>query len=255
MDSITLTLSGDLPVGNYTLTAVNGTDGNTILDVCGAAVPVGEGLNFSVIPPQPTLMGTLLPPGCAPNTLTLVFNGPTPIQCSSIAADGSDFSVTGSSPVSVTGASGVCDASGLTDTIVVQLSAPMKTAGSYQLALQQGSDGNTLVNFCGLSTPVSSVAFTTKDTVSAAAFSGKIQWGCKQDTILYTYPSEDGVNQWLWVFNGAVSSQVQDPPMQIYSLSGNETVSLMVSNGVCSDTTQAAYALDIGIQAKFEKDR
>jgi gliding motility-associated-like protein len=252
MDSLTLTLSGNLPVGNYTLTAVNGTDGNTLLDVCGAAVPVGEALNFAVIPPQPTPMGTLLSPGCAPNTLTLVFNGPTPIQCSSIAADGTDFSVTGSSPVSVTGASGVCDASGLTDTVVVQLSTPIQTAGSYQLALQQGSDGNTLVNFCGLSTPVSSVAFTTKDTVSAAAFSGSIQGGCKQDTIVYTYPSEDGVNQWLWTFNGSDTCQAQDPPLQIYSASGNETVSLTVSNGVCSDTTQAVFALDIGIQAKFE---
>lgn len=252
MDSITLTLSGGLPPGNYTLTAVNGTDGNTILDICGAAIPVGEAVNFTAVPPQPTPLGTLLPPGCAPNTLTLVFNGPTPIQCSSIAADGSDFSLTGSSPVSVTGASGVCDASGLTDTIVVQLSATIKTAGSYQLTLQQGTDGNTLVNFCGLSTPVSSVAFTTKDTVSAAAFSGKIQWGCKKDTIVYTYPSEDGVNQWLWVFNGESSSQAQDPPPQIYPLSGNETVSLTVSDGACRDSTQAVFTLDNAILAKFE---
>jgi gliding motility-associated-like protein len=252
MDSITLTLSGGLPPGNYTLTAVNGTDGNTILDICGAAIPVGEAVNFTAVPPQPTPLGTLLPPGCAPNTLTLVFDGPTPIQCSSIAADGSDFLVTGSSPVPVAGASGVCDANGLTDTIVVQLSAPIKTAGSYQLTLQQGSDGNTLLNFCGLSTPVSSVAFTTKDTVSAAAFSGKIQWGCKQDTIVYTYPSEDGVNQWLWVFNGTASSRVQDPPPQIYPVSGNETVSLTVSDGVCRDSAQAVFTLDNGIQAKFE---
>ncbi len=252
MDSITLTLSGDLPVGNYTLTAVNGTDGNTLLDVCGAAVPVGEALNFKVIPPQPTLMGTLLAPGCAPNVLKLVFNGPSPIQCASIAADGSDFAVTGSSAVTVVGASGVCDMSGLTDSILVQLSAPIKTAGSYQLTLQQGDDGNTLVNFCGLSTPLASVPFTTNDTVSAAAFSGKIEWGCKQDTIAYTYPSEDGVNQWLWVFNGSDTSQVQDPPLLIYPLSGNESVSLAVSNGVCRDSTQAVFALDNAIQAKFE---
>ena len=252
MDSITLTLNGSLPPGNYTLTAVNGTDGNTLLDICGAAVPVGQALNFTVTPPQPTPLGVLLPPGCAPNVLKLVFNGPSPIQCSSIAADGSDFSITGSGPVSVTGASGVCDASGLTDTILVQLSAPIKTAGSYQLLLQLGSDGNTLVNYCGLNTPVSSVAFTTKDTVSAAAFSGKIQWGCKQDTIVYTYPSEDGVNRWLWVFNGGDTSQVQNPPPQIYSVFGNETVSLTISDGVCSDSTQAVFALDNSIQAKFE---
>jgi gliding motility-associated-like protein len=252
MDSITLTLNGNLPAGNYTLSAINGTDGNTLLDICGAAVPVGDGVNFTVSPPQPTPMGILLAPGCSPNVLKLVFSGPSPILCSSIAADGSDFAVAGTSAVAVTGASGVCDASGLTDTILVQLSAPIQTAGSYQLMLQVGSDGNTLLNYCGFSTPPSSVAFTTKDTVSAAAFSGKIQWGCKRDTIVYTYPSEDGVNQWLWVFNGTDSSQEQDPPLQIYSVFGNETVSLKVSDGVCSDSTQAVYVLDNGIQAKFE---
>jgi gliding motility-associated-like protein len=223
-----------------------------LLDFCGTPIPVGQGANFTVTPPQPTPLGTLLPPGCAPNVLKLVFNGPSPIQCSSIAADGSDFSVTGGGPVTVTGASGICDLSGLTDTILVQLSAPIKTAGSYQLILQQGSDGNTLINYCALGTPAASVAFTTKDTVSAAAFSGKILWGCKQDTIVYTYPLEDGVNRWLWVFNGSDTSQVRDPPMQIYSLFRNETVSLKISNGVCTDSTQAVFPLDNGIHASFE---
>jgi len=252
MDSVTLTLSGPLPAGSYTVSAVNGTDGNTLLDVCGTAIPVGQGVSFTVSPPAPTPMGVLLPPGCAPNVLTLVFNGPSPIQCSSIAADGSDFAVTGGSRISVTGASGSCDASGLTDTIRVQLSAPIQSAGSYQLTLQVGSDGNTLLNYCGFSTPPSSVAFTTKDTVSAAAFSEQIRWGCKQDTIVYTYPSEDGVNQWVWVFNGSDISQAQDPPPQIYSVFGSETMTLKVSNGVCSDSTQTVNVLGNGIEAKFE---
>ena len=47
-------------------------------------------------------------------------------------------------------------------------------------------------------------------------------------------------------------SQVQDPPPQIYTLFGNETVSLKVSNGVCTDSTQAVFTLDNSIQAKFE---
>jgi len=252
MDSVTLFLSGNLSPGTYLLTAVNGTDGNTLLDICGTPIPVGDGVNFKVIPPQPTPMGVLLPPGCAPDVLTLVFNGPSKIQCSSIAANGSDFAVTGTSIVSVTGASGICDSSGLTDTIRVSLSSPIQSAGSYQLTLQVGSDGNTLLNFCGLSTLVASVAFTTKDTVSAAAFSGQIEWGCKQDTIVYTYPSEDGVDQWVWVFNGEDISRVQDPPPQIYSVFGNETVSLKVSNGVCTDSAKAVIALDNTILAKFE---
>jgi gliding motility-associated-like protein len=252
LDSLTLMLNGPLPAGNYTLTAVKGSDGNTLLDVCGTAIPVGESVKFVASAPQPTLLGTLLPPGCAPNVLKIVFNGPTPIECASIAPDGSDFVVTGSSPVQVTAAAGVCDVNGMTDTIVIQLSAPIENAGGYQLTLQTGSDGNTLLNACGLSTPPASIAFTTKDTVSASAFSEKVLYGCQQDTIVYTYPSKNGVNQWRWVFEGGNSSVAQDPPVQIYKVLGNETVSLVVSNGVCSDSVQAVIPLDNGFQAKFE---
>jgi gliding motility-associated-like protein len=253
MDSITLTLNGNLPAGSYRLRAVNGTDGNTLLDICGTPIPVGQGIDFLVAPPQPTPLGAMLAPGCAPNVLKLVFNGPTGIECSSIAGDGSDFAVTGSGLVAVTGASGVCDSVGLTDTVMVQLSAPINTAGNYLLTLKVGSDGNTLLNFCGLSTPAASIPFGTADTVSAAALSGTIRWGCKRDTIVYTYPSEDGVNQWNWVFNGTGASQAQDPPPQFYSVfDGNETVSLTVSNGVCRDSTQAVIPLGNGFQAKFE---
>jgi gliding motility-associated-like protein len=250
MDSMTLVLNGDLAPGNYTLTAVEGTDGNTLLDICSTPIPVGESLGFVVTPPQPTPVGSLLQPGCSPNTLKIVFNGPSPIQCSSIAADGSDFAVSGG--VTVIGASGQCDANGLTDTIVVRLSAPIQTAGNYQLTVKAGTDGNTLINFCGLSTPATSINFSTKDTVSAKAFADQILYGCKQDTILYSYPTEDGVNQWRWLFDGKDSSRVQDPAPRIYSTFGNETVSLFVSNGVCSDTTQAVVALDNAIRAKFE---
>jgi gliding motility-associated-like protein len=250
MDSLTLTLNGNLTPGNYTLTAINGTDGNTLLDDCGTAIPVGQVVNFMAIPPLPTPLGTVRAPGCAPNMLKVVFGGPSPIQCSSIAPDGSDFSVSGG--VRVAGASGVCDVNGFTDTILVQLSAPIQTAGNYQLSLQTGTDGNTLINFCGLSTPASSVAFSTADTVSAKALADQILYGCKQDTIVYTYPSEDGVDQWHWVFDGSDSSQAQNPPPRIYTNFGNESVSLVVSNGVCTDSAQVVVALDNAIQAKFE---
>ena len=40
MDSLVLGLSNPLPPGNYTLTIKNGTDGNTLLDICGRNIPV-----------------------------------------------------------------------------------------------------------------------------------------------------------------------------------------------------------------------
>ena len=44
MDSLVLGLSKPLPPGNYTLTIKNGSDGNTLLDVCGRNIPVGNTL-------------------------------------------------------------------------------------------------------------------------------------------------------------------------------------------------------------------
>lgn len=252
MDSITLTLSGNLPTGNYQLNVRKGSDDNTLLDICGTPILVGQAVSFAVFPPQPTPVGGVASPGCAPDLVKVVFNGPTEIRCSSIAADGSDFSLTGSTPVSVIGGGGVCDSTGLTDTVLVRLSAPIKTVGSYQLTLKVGSDGNTLINFCGLVTPAATVPFSTADTVSAADYSAVVRYGCTQDTLVYSFPSEDGVNVWQWVLDGSDHFRVQDPPRRIYGQNGNETIGLTVSNGVCTDSTQAVVALDNFSQARFE---
>ena len=250
MDTLVLTLNGQLAPGNYTLAAKDGTDGNTLLDVCGTQVPVGQSLPLTVTFPPSTLFDSLTPPGCAPGTLQVVFG--KPVDCSSIAADGSDFTVTGPVPVVVTGASGVCNANGLTNTVTVQLSAPIKTAGNFQLTLRAGLDGNTVIDECGVSIIPASLPFTTNDTVSAKAFTDNILYGCKQDTLQYMYPSEDGVNQWQWVFDDADTSLVQDPPERIYTVFGSKTVQLVVSNGTCSDTTQTTIVLGNAFTVGFE---
>ena len=95
-----------------------------------------------VDPVQPTPMDSIKPVACAPNKLELVFR--RPINCNSISPDGSDFTVTGSTPVTVTGASGNC-VNGVTTSIFIQLSAPIQTAGNYQVHLKPGIDGNTII--------------------------------------------------------------------------------------------------------------
>ena len=252
MDSITLTLSGNLPTGHYALVVRNGSDGNTLLDICSTPIPIGQTVPFPVAPPQPTPVSGLASPGCAPDVLKIVFNGPTPIQCSSIAGDGSDFALSGSTPVSVIGAGAFCDTLGLTDTVLVQLSAPIKTLGNYQLTLKTGDDGNTLLNFCGLSTPTITMPFNTADTVSAAAYSARVLYGCTQDTVVYNYPSINEVTQWRWLLDGSDHSRVQDPHERIYGQNGTETVSLAVTNGVCSDSITGVVVLDNFSQLKFE---
>jgi gliding motility-associated-like protein len=248
MDTIVLTMSNALPPATYTISVKNGSDGNTLLDNCDNRVPVGNSISFVVTPVQPTPMDNLKPVGCAPDKLELVFR--RPINCNSIAANGSDFRVTGSSPVTVTGASGVC-INGVTTSIFVQLSAPIQTAGNFQITLQAGSDGNTIIDECGQHTPAgATLPFTTVDTVNAD-FTYELKYGCKADTLNFEHDGNNNVNQWNWNFDGIGSSTLQNPSF-IFTIFGPKQIRLKVSNGVCTDSITKTILLDNELKAKFK---
>jgi gliding motility-associated-like protein len=249
MDSVTLVLSAPLPVGNYAVTMRDGTDNNTLLDNCNTPIPVGASVPFAIIPQAPTPMDSLTTPGCAANTLQLVFS--KQILCSSIAPDGSDFTLSGPSPVTIAGAAGNCQAGGQSSIINVQLSGQIVTGGTYQISLKSGDDGNTIIDECGQETPAgATLSFITKDTVSAA-FSDKVLYGCIQDTISFSVPSKNGVDQWQWIFDDGDTSLLQNPE-ETYAVFNQKTVQLIVSNGFCSDTSTTKITLDNAINASFE---
>ncbi len=249
MDSVVLTLGGIVPPGNYTITIQTGTDGNNLLDNCGRSIPVGQSLPVTVFPLTPTPMDSLTKVGCAPDELQLVFKDP--MLCSSIAPDGSDFVVTGNSAVTVAGAAGVCSADGFTYLLKVRLSAPVQNAGSFQISLRSGSDGNTIINECGVETIAGSFkTFTTKDTVSAH-FKTSVRYSCITDTIKYTHDGGNGVNNWKWSFDNNISSNTKDTAITWLS-EGQKMATLIVTNGTCRDTVIAALLLNSRVKAAFE---
>lgn len=247
-DSVIITMSAPLPAGNYDVIMQDGTDGNTLEDYCGRKIPVGEKVPFTVAPPVPTPMDSLTKPGCAPNTLELVFK--KPLQCASIAADGSDFTLSGPAAVSVTGAAGNC-ASGFTSSITVQLSAPLQLGGIYRLTLGIGSDGNTLLDECNLATPQGSfIDFDIKDTVNAD-FTYAIAYSCTQNAVQYNHNAANGINNWLWTFDSSTTSILQNP-LITYTNFRQKHVQLVVTNGVCSDTAEQSVYFDNFMNASFE---
>ena len=256
MDSVILTLNNFLPPGNYTINIKNGTDGNTLKDNCDRLIPVGENIPMTVYAVFPTPMDSLSKVFCAPDELQLDFSNQLRyIRCSSIAADGSDFKVnmiSGTSPVTVIGASATCAADGLTPVIKVKLSAPIQTKGVYQIRLQTGSDGNTIINECGQETPAgAALTFSTKDTVNAD-FTYNILLGCKKDTINYFHDGSNEVDLWKWNFDNIRNSSLQNPSM-VYAIFGQKTAQLIVSNGVCRDTSAIKnILLDNDLKAAFE---
>ena len=246
-DSLVLTLNNPLPPGDYTLIIKNGTDANTLKDNCDKTIPVAENIPFTVFPIQPTPMDSLTKVGCAPVKLQLVFT--TPIKCNSIAANGSDFIVTGTLPVTVISAAANCS-NGLTSIITVQLSQPIQQQGVFDIELAIGTDGNTIINECGKETPAgAAINFSTADIVSAD-FTYNINIGCKQDIIDYFHDGANGVNDWKWNFDNVIKT-TQNPSV-VYTTTGQKQATLIVSNGTCNDTATQNIVLTDKIKAAFE---
>jgi hypothetical protein len=105
-DSIELQLSSFLGPGTYSLNIKKGSDANTILDYCDQPIPETDKTNFTVYPLVPTPMDSMATLSCMPQSIRLIFR--KPMLCSTVAANGSDFIITGSYPVSIISAAGTC---------------------------------------------------------------------------------------------------------------------------------------------------
>ncbi|WP_118975939.1 gliding motility-associated C-terminal domain-containing protein [Taibaiella koreensis] len=144
-DKIKITFNSPLPNGDYSIHAKTGTDGNTLLGLCNAALQLPDSLSFHVgIDPIAYL--SLDSPAC--QHLKINFN--TPVACNSIAADGSDFTILGPSGVTIASATGPgCVPGGFASSVVLNLSAPIAVDGLYRIRSKIGTDGNSLNDTCG----------------------------------------------------------------------------------------------------------
>ncbi len=247
MDSVSIVLDKPLPPGDYSLVMNEGSDGNTLLDNCNAAITVGRTVPFTVFALQPTPMDSMLPVGCAPDTLYLFFRNK--IKCNSIASDGSDFKISGTSSVSIKGATGNCT-NGSSDVVKVWFTKPIETSGIFTLTLATGGDGNSLLDDCGQESAAGqSLSFSTADTVSAL-FNYSVVFGCTADTLTYAHDGMNGVNSWQWTFDADGSSNAQDSLFLFYTY-GNKRISLTASNGVCSDSSSVNILLDNELVSAF----
>ena len=250
MDSITLKLNRILSPGTYTVSSKLGTDGNTLLDNCNNSLATGVLGSLKFTPSQPTPMDSISPVVCITNTLQLVFS--KPMNCNSIASDGSDFSITGPATVTVKSASGVCT-NGVTTTILITLTKPIRVNGTFTISLKVGTDGNTLIDECAQVTPAgSTLSFTTKN-ITTADFTGTVAGGCKYDTLYLTHNGYGGTTQWQWGIDSNQVSTIQNPTFLSKGFGfGPHTIQLNVYNGFCSDTAFGNFTFtDYTVKAAF----
>lgn len=148
-----------IDTGNYIITTKQGVDSNSVLNACGFEYPfdtIYSRIDSSIYSPvefYDSLM-TIHPPEmnftCGDSIVRLQINSPYVI-CSSIAADGSDFTITNSatgSPVSIKSATAINCTSGTTNMVELVLDNPIISQGDYNVDARIGSDGNTLVAGC-----------------------------------------------------------------------------------------------------------
>jgi gliding motility-associated-like protein len=248
-DSIELNLGAFLAPGTYTLNIKLGTDNNTLLDYCDNAIPVTDKVDFTVYPLVPTPMDSLAPVVCKPQSLRLIFR--KPILCSSVEPGGSDFIITGTYPVSIASAAGSCtNGSTTSKEIIINLSQPLYTAGSFTLTLRTGTDGNTILDECGKETPAgATLTFSVKDTVNAD-FTYQKFYGCTFDTVNFFHPGGNGVNNWQWTLDENQTSAQQNP-QALYRNFNQKNIRLVVGNGFCTDTASQVVALTNFLKADF----
>ena len=94
---------------------------------------------------------------CGATTIKIGLN--KRMECASLAADGSDFALTATGPITgtipaVTSATGdYCNSGFDMDSVTLTFAGPIP-AGNYLVSAQNGSDGNTLLDDCGNPVPV-----------------------------------------------------------------------------------------------------
>lgn len=246
MDSVLLTFNQPLPLGNYNLIIKTGTDANTLLDICDTGLPVNESFPFTVLSPQPVPMDSIVTTKCSISFIELVF--PRPVQCSSVAANGSDFIIAGSYPVNIANALPANCVNGLTNRIIVQFTTTLYQPGNFRVILKVGTDGNTILSECD--TPSVAGSFVPFKVFPKPFVNFAIPVSvCLPDAFI-TFNNRstiaDGTEfafQYLWNFGDPLSypnnSSTLISPSHLYRSVGPFPVMLRVTtnNGCISDTT------------------
>lgn len=250
-DSIVLTTSSRLPSGTFALRSKRGRDSNTLLDICDNEVAAGQTLVVNILASSATLPDSMKRVFCKPSELQLVMK--EAVLCNSIAADGSDFVISGPAAVSVVSAVQANCSNNLVKEIRVQLRRPITLGGSYTVSIKKGSDGNTLLNACNMETPAdASASFTAYDSVSPK-IDIQVSSSCSADTIRFSNPQANGINYRQWKESGSGITGNGQVFTRVYTSPGIIQVSLEVSNGICTDSGLAVVNIsNLRVKANFD---
>jgi len=157
-NTISLQLNTILAPGTYWLHAMAGTSG-AIVDGCNnmqVNATTADSIQFTLYPDNPPVMVSVDTPACKKARIHFDRS----IKCSTVAADGSDFSVTGPSTVTVFAAQALnCNSLGMADSVDIFFQESILNPGVYTIRVQVGTDTNSVTDSCrlGITAPVTFV--------------------------------------------------------------------------------------------------
>ena len=243
-------LNSNLPAGNFNVTLINGTDGNTFSDSCYSFIANGYSFAFTTTQAPLPIFDSVQFLKCTPSKIKIFYSNP--IKCSSISANGSDFSIAGPAAVSIASATtNTTCTQGYTHWVELHLNGPISLGGNYILHNLTGNDGNGIIDTCNaIQSNTNSISFSTLSQPDAH-FTGNILWGCVEDTIVVAHAGGAAVNSWQWSFNGGSAISGQNVSQYFPVATNNVNVSLTVSNGFCNSTQSQNFILNNAFNAAF----
>ena len=225
----TLTLNMQTPLlpGNYTLTVNKGSDLNTLVDLCGRLMPAGVQVPFTIAAQIPATITQVTKSTCAANILKVVLS--QPVLCSSISANGSGFSITPGLPA-IKSVTTNCSGTNLsTDTIYINLQNPLAD-GNYLLFGNNGTDGNTFIDNCGIQMLAGTNKNFTIATTPAPTVTNPSAY-CQGVTAVTLQAQATGTNLlWYTAANGGTGSVTSPVPSTTTAGTFNFYVSQTLSN-------------------------
>ncbi len=231
-NKIKVTMPAGLAYGSYTLHVKTGTDGNSLLDVCGDPFATGNNIGFTVGSNPPAVITGVFKEACNPRRLGVKLS--RKIKCTSLAANGSDFSITGAAAYSITAATATCT-SGLSDSLVLTLNTPIVIAGSYTLYLKSGADGNILLDACDQASVLDTIALGNIQQGVTPAFTLTPASYCEDEGITITNQSF-GATTYNWNM-GDGTTATGATPAKVYATPNTYNIKLVVSNAAgCKDS-------------------
>lgn len=249
-DTIYLTLDRPIVNGSYTLEIKTGSDGNTISDICGTLIAVGESIPLNVSALQPPVVVAVTKTGCAPRWVDIRFN--RPVACNSIARDGSDFSISGPQAVQLQVSPSTFSSctGGLVTVVRLDILSSWTSGGNYQVSITSGTDGNTLLDACGIPAATGNVGNFDLTQPISAYFTINIPPTCNASTASFIHDGNGGASSWQWSFGSLGTSSLQHPIFR-FDQPGTYPIRLITSNGTCTDTLVQNIIIPGSMQASF----